>query len=538
VELRRQIGILRRWMPLLVLAAVMSGLTGLAVSSMQPKTYEAKATLIVGQSLSTLNPDYSALLVSQRLSTTYATIATTRPILQVVIDSLGLDETPDGLLRRVEADAPLDSTLLTIAARDPDAERAAAIANFIAAQLIDESGAVEGRQAELQAALDADLAATRREIIRAETEAAQLLAIGERTDTQEARLRAVEDRLPALRSTYATLLSYAPTSTANLLSVVEPASAPTDAIAPQVLLSGLLAAVLGLLVAAGLVAVREYLDDAVKSEDDLADIVDLPVLGSIAVIPGRDLDARAHLATLLRPRSAAAETYRTLRTNVDFAAVDRTVHNLLITSAVPREGKTVTAANLAIAFAQAGRLVILVDADLRRPSVHRAFGLTNTWGLTTLLRGEAHGADSVAQRTEQGNLRVITTGPLPPNPAELLGSQRMRAAVDEIAAGAELVIYDSPPLEAVADAAILAAVVDGVVLVVEAGRTRRRAVRMGHNALRRVGASILGTVLNRASQSSQHAYASYYESALPDIAEASSAPADRPARDSPRPSPS
>lgn len=513
MDLRRQLEIARRWLPLFVVVALLSGLAGLGVSSLLPRTWEAKATLIVGQSLSTLNPDYSALLVSQRLSTTYASVATTRPVLERVIDKLGLGETPAELLRRVEADAPLNSTLLTIAARDRDAGRAAAIANAVAEELIAKSDVVVGRQTELQAAIEADLAATRNDIASAQAEARALAEIPDRTAAQQARLQVLEDRLPALRATFATLVSYATSSTANLLSVVDPATPPVEPVAPRVLLNAILAAVLGLAVAVGIVAVREYLDDTVKSHEDLAELVDVPVLGAIPLMRnGRDIGASTPRATLLHPRSRAAESYRSLRTNVEFAAVDRPVRHLLVTSPGSREGKTVTTTNLGIAFAQAGRDVILVDADLRRPALDRAFGLSNAVGLTTLLRGEADGAAAVAQRTEQEHLRVITTGPLPPNPAELLGSQRMRAIVNDIGAQADLVIYDSPPLEAVADAAIIASYADGVVYVVEAGRARRRAVRLGREALRRAGANVLGAVLNRVIPSARLEYSGYYDS--------------------------
>jgi capsular exopolysaccharide synthesis family protein len=203
------------------------------------------------------------------------------------------------------------------------------------------------------------------------------------------------------------------------------------------------------------------------------------------------------LALLLYPRSAAAEGYRSLRTNLEFASVDSPIETLLVTSAMPGEGKTVTAANLAIVFAQAGRRVLLVDADLRKPGVHTPFNIVNGRGLTTMLRGVETDVASLAHQTEEDNLRVLTAGPLPPNPAELLGSQRMRAVMDLLKADADLVIFDSPPLEAVTDSAILSSLVDGTLLVVDTARSRRRAVRLAREALERAGAKVLGAVLNR-----------------------------------------
>ena len=179
-----------------------------------------------------------------------------------------------------------------------------------------------------------------------------------------------------------------------------------------------------------------------------------------------------------------------------------------MTSAIPGEGKTTTAANLAAVFAQAGHATLLVDADLRKPGVHKMFDLPNAAGLTDLLRSNEIGVQDVVVRTEQELLSVLTTGSLPPNPAELLRSTRMRAVMARLAASAEFVVVDSPPLQAVTDAAILSALVDGTILVIEAGRTRSGAVRNGRETLAKVGAKVLGATLNRMSESMSGAY--YY----------------------------
>ncbi len=168
-------------------------------------------------------------------------------------------------------------------------------------------------------------------------------------------------------------------------------------------------------------------------------------------------------------------------------------------------------ANIAATFAQGGKRVILLDADMRRPSIHQFFELPNSQGLTTLLRTEDAALASIAQQTDEPNLRVITTGPLPPNPAELLGSQRMRDVLAKLAADADLVVIDSPPLHAVTDAAVLAAEADGTLLVIHAGKTRRGAVSQAAEALQRVGANVVGVALNRlTARSSAGYYYRYY----------------------------
>jgi capsular exopolysaccharide synthesis family protein len=196
--------------------------------------------------------------------------------------------------------------------------------------------------------------------------------------------------------------------------------------------------------------------------------------------------------------------------NVEFASLDSPVQTLLVTSSAPGEGKSVTASNLAVVFAQAGRSVLLVDADLRWPSIQDLFDLPNVRGLTTLLRGEVTDPADVAQPTEQPNLRVITTGPLPPNPAEQLGSHRMQTVIETLRESADIVIFDSPPLLAVADAAVLSAFADGTLLVIDASRSRRRQVEIASSMLTRAGAKTLGAVLNRVRVTDSFHYAGHY----------------------------
>ena len=511
MELRRQIAIIRAWFPLLVVSVLLAGGAAFLVSGQLPKTYEAKATLIVGQSLSAVNPDYTQVLVSQRLSTTYATVATTRPIAEAVITQLGLAETPDDLLQHVRADAPLDSTLLAITAQDADPARAAAIANALARQLIAASPAIQGRQAAFQASIDADLQATQAQVQATQAEIDTLNSLTTRTATQDADLATLEGRLVTLRSTYATLLTFSSSNASNLLSIVEPAVAPVGPVSPRPLLNALLAAVLGLLIAAAIAAASVYLDDAIKDPDEVQEVAGLSTLGSIARMKGdRGRSEIYRLAALLYPRSGVAEAYRTLRTNIEFASVDAPIRTLLVTSSIPSEGKTITAANLAVVFAQAGRQVLLVDADLRKPGVHLVFDLPNAHGLTTLLRSNDVSLDSIAQATEQANLRILTTGPLPPNPAELLGSQRMRTVLDRLNARGDLIIFDSPPLQAVTDSAILSSFMDGTLFVIDARHSRRGTVRQSREALARAGANVVGAVLNRIPDRAHSSYHGYY----------------------------
>lgn len=203
----------------------------------------------------------------------------------------------------------------------------------------------------------------------------------------------------------------------------------------------------------------------------------------------------SNLITVSEPRSPISEAYRTLRTNLDFASLDEALKTLVVTSAGVGEGKSTTLANLATVLAQAGRKVILVDADLRRPTMHQIFGLTNEVGLTTVMMDNSALTSPPVQETGVEGLSVLTSGPLPPNPADLMGSRRMEEVVGTLAELADQVFFDTPPVVAVTDAAVLATKVDGVLLVVGAGKTRRELARSAVQRLEQINARLVGTVL-------------------------------------------
>jgi capsular exopolysaccharide synthesis family protein len=206
-------------------------------------------------------------------------------------------------------------------------------------------------------------------------------------------------------------------------------------------------------------------------------------------------DKLNELVTVNESRSPISEAYRTLRTNLDFAGLDRALKTLVITSAGVSEGKSTTLANLAVVSAQAGRRVILVDADLRRPSLHQVFGLANDTGLTTMMMDDVALASPPLVKTAVDGLSVLTSGPIPPNPAEVMGSRRMEEIIAALAERADQVLFDTPPVVAVTDAAVLATKVDGVVLVVSAGHTRRDHARTAVQRLQQINARLVGAVL-------------------------------------------
>ena len=207
-------------------------------------------------------------------------------------------------------------------------------------------------------------------------------------------------------------------------------------------------------------------------------------------------DVQSDLVTIADPRSPASEAFRTLRTNLQFASLDKPLRTMLVTSAGPDEGKSTTLANLAVTMAQAEKRVILVDCDLRRPNLHKLFGLRHDAGLVTMVLEDAALQNPPLQETGVTGLWLLASGPLPPRPSDLLGSQRMERVIQALLEKADVLLFDAPPVLAVTDSSILATKVDGVLLVVSAGRTRREDVRTAKAQLEKVNAHVIGAVLN------------------------------------------
>lgn len=287
-------------------------------------------------------------------------------------------------------------------------------------------------------------------------------------------------------------------STPNIVQIEQalPARAP---IRPNIPINMAIAGILGLLVAGLFSFISEYLDDTLRSPEEVSEILRLPVLGYIGNMNQLRFSNNSNQSNLpyvlAQPRSPVTEAFRSLRANLEFVDLDRPVQTLAITSASVSEGKTTIATNLAIVMAQLGRKVILIDADLRRPHVHRTLGISNVAGLSDVLRNHAT-IREVAQPWRNGNLLVITSGSLPPNPAEVLSSDRMVEVMNELKGIAEMVIIDSPP-SLLADSAVLAARADGVLLVIQSNKTQLNSATAMIDQLRRVGAHVIGVALNR-----------------------------------------
>lgn len=305
--------------------------------------------------------------------------------------------------------------------------------------------------------------------------------------------------------------------------IIDEAIQPISPVKPKKKLNLMLGVLIGFGLGVGLAFLREYFDNTIKSHEELermgfnilASIPQIQMdkfekklerkLEKIGPVEGRKIESR--LITHLDPKSPVSEAYRTLRTNLQFSRVDRNLKSVLITSSGPKEGKSTTAANLAIALAQIGQKVVLVDADFRRPVVHSIFGIKKDEGVTNFLMNTIS-YDQILKPTFNENLFIMCSGILPPNPSELLASKPMELLIDKLAKEFDVVIFDSPPVIAVTDAAILSTKVDGTILVVNSGSTNREALARCNTLLESVGTNPLGILLNGVNIESM--YGSYY----------------------------
>lgn len=363
--------------------------------------------------------------------------------------------------------------------------------------------------------LQADFNAAKGEAVGQNQDAITIRMFQQRIETNKSLL---EDLVKSQRSA-----DVANVGSGNNVAVVEPAIVPDDPISPRRLMSVLMALIMSTALGCGVALFLEYLDDTVRSTDDVERLLRLPAL---AVIPSVDMSprrkllaagggaggdaGRSELLIKADSRSSLAESYRQLRTSILLSTAGHAPKSLLVTSSVPSEGKTTTAVNTAISLAQTGASVLVIDADMRRPRLHKIFDKENNAGLSTILSSEMSEKDilAITQRDEETNLHLLSSGPIPPNPAELIGSDQMRRLLKTLERNFTHVVIDSPPIASFTDGVLLGSMVSGVLLVVHAGKSSRGVVKRSRMLLQDVGAKIFGVVLNNVNLRSQEDY--YY----------------------------
>ena len=514
MELRQYVQLARKWLWLVILCAVVAGGVAYIVSKKSTPIYLASTKLLINQaaSASQLSPGYTDILTSQQLARTYANLLADGPVVEGMAQRLGLP-TDQRSIARLQGDITVtpirDTQLLEVKVEGADPTLIARIANTLPEVFIDRNQQLQmGRVGGLKTSLEKEIASVQDDIARAQSGLA-----GNPDDAQRQRL---ETSLAQYRTTLSSLannynqIRIAEAQATNNVVIAKPAVVPLSPIRPRTMTNVLLALIVGGMLAVGAAFLVEYLDDTVKSPDDVTRVTGLSTLGAIARLKDA-AGTQRQLIAWVQTKAPETEAYRTLRTNIQFSSVDKPIRTMLVTSSGPGEGKSTTAANLAVVMAQTGQKVILVDTDLRRPVIHKTFGVPNNVGITTaLLAGQDIDLAAYVQPTEIENLTVLTSGPIPPNPSELLGSHRMAHVIEQLSQVADLLIFDTPPVLVVTDASVLGRQVDGVLLVADAGGTREQALVQTVGELRKTGVNILGIALNRLDSRSRGYYYYYY----------------------------
>lgn len=449
MELRDYLRVLRKYWILITALALVGVALGAGASIFATPKYQASTQLYVsvrGDGAAVGELAQGSTLARQSVST-YAAIATTESVLGPVIDELRLETSAAALASQVEAKAPENQSIVTVTVTDSDPNRTASIANAVGKSL--------------------------KTVVEEELEASATRGN------------------PSLVS----------------LNTVQPANLPSSPVSPRVPLNIALGGLLGLAAGIGIAALRYTLDTRIHSLQDIEQLTEMPVLGGITY------DETAEKRPLIvhsNPRSPRAEAFRTLRTNVEFLAVnaidEHRGRSFVVSSAGPGEGKSTTSANLALALAETGSRVLLVDGDLRMPAIARYMGIEGGVGLTDVLIGRAEVSD-VLQRWGQDELYVIPSGKIPPNPSELLGSRAMDELIEMVIDHFDYVIIDAPPILLVTDAAVLSKRTNGALLVAASGSTRKQALAGAVQSLGIAGGIIAGIIVTMLPTKGPDSYA-------------------------------
>lgn len=516
IDLRTILRILRYWAWLLLLGALIGAALGYAASIQTLPTYRTEVLLLIEEMRAPSNTDFAL----EGRTSTYLELINQGLMLETVAIALELD--PKQLadtITTMRVESLRNTQLFRVYVEGYHPEYLTAVANILPQVLRDEMTSVRTeRFDESRRNLTTQI-----ETIKAQIEVTQanLDRLGTpRSTQQENQQRDLQTVLAQQQNSYANLvqsfenLRLVELQSMDNIATVRAAELPREPISGNTIPNILLGAFMGIgLVLAG-IALIEYLDDRVRSPMMIQESMGATFLGAIDVIRTQNSSnsLNERLITALEPRHPIAESYRSIRTNLRFSTIDHKLHTLLITSSMAGEGKSVTAANLAIVMAQLGLSVILVDADMRKPTQHKLFHLSKQPGLSDALLADGISPQRYLHEVDVPNLHLLPSGVTPPNPAELLSSKRMQQLIKDLHSDADVVIIDTPPILVVTDAAVLTSEVNDVVLVVNAKQTQRSTLVRAIEALRKIDAHLCGVIVNELSRSSRGYvyYGEYY----------------------------
>lgn len=503
--------IIRWWRLIIIVTALAVGAS--AISTLfQAENYVSRTTLIVGTTYSDPNPDSGKIFISQQLAQIYSDMALREPIQDATMEALGINWLPN-----YRSEVVPSTQVVQISVTDTNPQRAQIIANEIANQLILQSPTIGGTEVgEQQNFIKEQLANLQDQIREAETNIEELqksktgLTSASQLENIENKINEQTTKLESLRRNYADFLANSQEGAVNKLSVLEPANLPVRPTGTNKYIIVALAGIVGLSMGSGAAYLLEFLDKTIRTASDVERIFNQPVIGYISRV-----SENGNPATYVsqNPYSDMAENFRMLRSNVEFFSVSDQIKTILITSPNEGNGKTTIASNLAQSLALLEQDVILVDADLRRPAVHSYLKMTKGPGLSDVIKQNEDFHNVVRQWRKSSNLQVVTSGHKVPQVTEIVGSRRISALLSLLKDEHELIIVDAPPL-IIADAYNLASSVDGVIIVMEPGKTSNDQAKAIKEQLNRVGAKLLGFVFNKVSDENIPSYGDYQYQSL------------------------
>ena len=506
-NMKKFMGLLWHWAWLIILISILAGAGAFFISWLQTPEYQATTTVMVneapGSTTSSDNPRNAG-----QIKSTYARLMIKTSILEETANRLGI-KTPERLGEMISVNTVTSTQLLEVSVNSTDPVTAAMIANTLVKVFSEEIDTLHAeRFAQSKLSLEEKMAEVESEIDYYTEQAQSANSQVERSDYLATAEQFREAYFSLVQLYETTRLSEA--QTISSISIIEPATVPTTPVSPRIAQTTAFAAAGGGLLVMLMIALGDAINNTLQTPDDIRDYLHLPVVGMIDVSYSKSKD---RLITATQPRSPVTEEYRELRENVRFALINRPLKSLIVAAPDMGKDKSSVAANLAVVFAQAGVETILIDCDLRRPSLHSYFDINNSYGLSAMLINKNEPIDDLAIAQPINQLSVIPSGKLPPNPAELLASNRMKQLLEILKTRAELLILDTPPTLTVTDAISLAHLVDGALLVVQPGKTKILAARQSIERLQRAQAHMLGVVLHPLDlKKSRYAYRQAYKS--------------------------
>jgi len=508
------VDLLWRYAGLFVLAMALGALGAFIASRLQAPVYEAKTQVLVTRASSPIggSSDLVQYASLRELTATYSALLKQDWVRKEVSNRIGgeIDK------KAIRVSTSTNTLVIDIAVRDPDPARAVKIADTLVQVLIEQNEALQASrytEAERRLSLQLSQLSTQIDALKRRLE--------EASPEEQANIRA---EMELYQRIYADLLDKRESLRLQKLQAmpnvvqIHPAQASDEPVSPRTLLNTLLGGIVGLALAGGGVFLKETLDNTVRTEEEVK-AAGAPVLATLA--PAKDLREGHGPFAMQNPRAPYVESLRVLRSNLAFLAVNAPLHSLVVTSPGPGEGKTSIALNLGAVFAQAGKRVVVVDADMRRPRVHQVLGTTNRLGLSVAFRMDVP-VVRLCKQWKDTTLYFLSAGPLPPNPAELVASVKMEQILQELKSAFDIVILDTPP-GFLADAQTLAARADGVLVVARMGKTNRHHLQEVVAQLRQAGEAWVGVVLltdhqRRWKRQPYNYYTAYYHAYMPKTA--------------------